>query len=370
LSARSLRHGGLFLVLLGACHGPAPQDSKGGEDSDASDLERCDGLDNDGDGLVDEDFDLDGDGFLQDLPACAGLAQAGDCDDADRFVHPGAAEACDGVDNDCDGVADAPWDQDGDGVASCMGDCDDHDFYRSPATPERCDGQDNDCDAEIDEGFDLDGDGYASCRGDCDDTDPTVHPGAEEACNGIDDDCDPESDESGDLDGDGVALCEGDCVDVDATVYPGAEERCDGLDNDCDGEIDEDLEGTRCLPGCYEVAGTAFWVCLDTRTWEAARDFCVRYGGDLASFSSAREDTAAGTAAASWTRNYLWIGFNDREIEGSWVWSDGSAAAYTGWGEGEPNDSGGEDCACTNWGGYATWNDMTCDYPLPFFCEL
>ena len=41
--------------------------------------------------------DLDGDGYT----LCSG-----DCDDASASVHPGAAELCDGVDNDCDGTAD------------------------------------------------------------------------------------------------------------------------------------------------------------------------------------------------------------------------------------------------------------------------
>lgn len=47
--------------------------------------------------------DADGDGYLTGLPS----GVRGDCNDADATVHPGAAEvACDGVDNDCDGIAD------------------------------------------------------------------------------------------------------------------------------------------------------------------------------------------------------------------------------------------------------------------------
>ncbi|MFN7144089.1 MAG: polysaccharide lyase family 7 protein [Myxococcota bacterium] len=83
--------------------------------------ETCDGIDNDCDGAVDEEAadasiwheDADGDGHGapgSSVVACeapAGtVADAADCDDADADVHPDAAEACDGVDDDCDGAVD------------------------------------------------------------------------------------------------------------------------------------------------------------------------------------------------------------------------------------------------------------------------
>ena len=41
---------------------------------------------------------------------------------------------------------------------------------------------------------------------------------------------------------------------------------------------------------------------------------------------------------------------------------------YTDWHAGEPNDSGGEDCAEILWSGYQ-WNDCTCDTALYYICE-
>ena len=64
--------------------------------------EQCDGLDNDGDGLVDEDFDGDGDGEYSSDDCADGT----DCDDGRQDVHLGAFELCDQVDNDCDGIVD------------------------------------------------------------------------------------------------------------------------------------------------------------------------------------------------------------------------------------------------------------------------
>ena len=123
-------------------------------------------------------IDADGDGS----DACT------DCDDADGANFPGNVEVCDGMDNDCDGVGDDEDDLDADGVTACAGDCDDNDPLVFPGNVEICDGFDNDCDGVIDD-VDADMDGF-DCGVDCDDADATVYPGAEELCDLVDSDCD------------------------------------------------------------------------------------------------------------------------------------------------------------------------------------
>ena len=85
-----------------------------------------------------------------------------------------------------------PVDSDGDGHSEET-DCNDGDASVFPGAIERCNGLDDDCDgvAELDE----DADGFWACE-DCDDADAAIHPGALERCNGgIDDACDGGTDD-------------------------------------------------------------------------------------------------------------------------------------------------------------------------------
>jgi len=95
-------------------------DSDGAVYPDADEL--CNDVDDDCDGETDEDdavdapswyADADGDDYGVDtdvLVQCdqpSGYApDAGDCDEGDDAVNPGADELCDGIDNDCDGDTD------------------------------------------------------------------------------------------------------------------------------------------------------------------------------------------------------------------------------------------------------------------------
>ena len=159
-----------------------------------------DGLDNDCDGVVQDNalsVDNDGDGFCEHPVVCADGTDPGDCHDLADTAYPGATEVVDGLDNNCDGLTDensSVSDDDGDGVTELDGDCDDALDTIHPGALEARNGVDDNCDTRIDEDiayFDEDGDGFPSEAGDCDDTNPQIHPHQPEICDdGVDNNCD------------------------------------------------------------------------------------------------------------------------------------------------------------------------------------
>ena len=169
-----------------------------------------------------------------------------DCNDDDPTIHPGADEHCDGIDWNCDGVAD-------------LGAVDaftyyldsDNDGYGDPDSPQRACTQPQH---------------FVAVSSDCDDHNNLVYPGAQEVCDdedtdedcdGVADDADPSVDTTTytafypDADSDGygsgaaVMACDGgantaevlgDCDEGNAAVNPGETEVCGNhLDDDCDG---------------------------------------------------------------------------------------------------------------------------------------
>jgi hypothetical protein len=244
--------------------------------------ERCNTVDDDCDGAVDEAnaqgcalvyLDDDGDGVGQNEPAACecgapgpGWASLpGDCNDQNGEISPDAPEVCNGVDDDCDGATDPV------GAQGCQT------FWR-----------DDDGD-----GYGAPGDSLCLCGpqppyaalepGDCQDNDAEVNPQALEVCNNMDDDCDGVLDPVNspdckawysDADGDGfgnaasslclcapappyVVLQAGDCNDADNAIHPDADEVCNGLDDDCDGLVDTG-SGAGCTPFFHDGDGDGF----------------------------------------------------------------------------------------------------------------
>ena len=241
--------GGSAQLLCGVA---SPWSSLGGDcDDDAATVhpdavEVCDGIDNDCVGGIDDGeggpwyVDGDGDGFGDaDAPSATslcpppgGVAMAGDCDDRDPAIHPGAADAPDdGIDSDCDGADGAAVDSDGDGLT----DLEEAGLGTDPNDPDSDDDGLGDL-IEVTWGTDplapdTDGDGLAD--GDEGDAD---HDG-----DGRIDALDPDDD------GDGLATRDEGSDDLDGDGLP------NHLDLDADG--DGALDASEGLPAALDPGG-------------------------------------------------------------------------------------------------------------------
>lgn len=166
----------------------------------------------------------------------------------------------------------------------------------------------------------------------------------------------------------------GDCDPMAPDVAPGLPELCDGKDNDCDLGVDEYAPDTTSCAGCTAVVigARVFHLCAASLAWPAAEAACQLYGATthLASIHGQAEQDAVVTAiaminpAADW-----WIGLNDRDSEGSFVWIDATPVDFTAWADMEPNDyMAAEDCAEYIAGAAGLWNDAGCDIPYYYIC--
>ena len=169
----------------------------------ASDI--CNALDDNCNGIIDEDavftlwfVDADADGYGNpdiDSLACFTLSgfvtDSSDCNDADAFVFPDAAEVCNNTDDNCNGFTD-----EGLSLQHLFMDADGDGFGNSQSDTITC----------------LTGlVGYVSDSTDCDDTNALIFPGAAEVLNGVDDNCNKLIDE-------GLSITDAELSDI--VIYP------------------------------------------------------------------------------------------------------------------------------------------------------
>ena len=281
------------------------------------------------------------DGTVSECPGpggCAGLAvcQAGarsscscdldadgsenvlDCAPTDPGIHPGAAESCNGIDDNCnleidEGLTSACYDGPegtlgvgacAEGTTQCAEGAWEECVGQVVPEPEICDGSDNDCDGAVDQALETgcyEGAPETAGVGACAPGVRTCAAGvwgacvgqvlpAAEVCDGLDTSCDGQADDDlgavcydGPPSTAGVGLCVSGTTQCTAGSWSACSgqvlpdvELCDGADNDCNGKIDDGLappscydgpEGTQdvgpCAAGTTPCADGAWGECVD-----------------------------------------------------------------------------------------------------------
>ena len=125
---------------------------------------------------------------------------------------------------------------------------------------------------------------------------------------------------------------------------------------------------------CYLWPGSTNFTDSTRKSWANAELFCKDQDGHLASVTNQRiHDYMKTKVNADDFDAFFWVGGADREQEGNWSWTDGSAWQFTRWAtwpRKQPDNWEGEDCLFIHDRGQENgWNDQECSDELRFVCS-
>ncbi|XP_043921443.1 macrophage mannose receptor 1-like [Protopterus annectens] len=116
---------------------------------------------------------------------------------------------------------------------------------------------------------------------------------------------------------------------------------------------------------CYKIFGAKI---EEQVSWHAARNECLHLGGNLASIKNEKQQTFLTLKLKDMKVN-VWIGLNDINNEGQFLWTDGQGVYYTNWAKGFPT---WYDCVAIHTGirgEVGAWEDYLCTLSRGYICQ-
>ncbi|XP_061111804.1 CD209 antigen-like protein E [Conger conger] len=135
-------------------------------------------------------------------------------------------------------------------------------------------------------------------------------------------------------------------------------------------------DGCVCLEGWRIHQGSCYFFSSEKVNWLQSQEYCMSKGTHLVIIKNQQEQDFLSSSI----RETHWIGLNDRETEGRWVWVDNTTVDSHGtqhWFGKEPDnwagagDPNGEDCCSLGDqnGNLHLWFDASCGKSKKFVCE-